>query len=247
MVVDDEPLAIEIMESYIDKIDHLELVKKCSNAIDAFSELQKTAIDIIFLDIQMPKLSGIDFLKSIKNPPKVVFTTAYRDYAIEGYELEVFDYLLKPISFERFLKVVSKLNHAMALQPQSASSSIEKLEKHNLSTGYKEELEKFIYVNMDKKMIKVALDEIYYIESLKDYVKIKTKSPKDLITHIQIGVLEEKLNKHHFLRIHRSFIINKSKIDFFTATDIGLAGIKLPIGRNYKNEVMKELEAEGGI
>lgn len=241
MIVDDEPLAIEIMESYINKIDHLELVKKCSNAIDAFSELQKTQIDVIFLDIQMPKLSGIDFLKTIKNPPKIVFTTAYREYALEGYELEVFDYLLKPIPFERFLKVVSKLNQSINVAVPQISNDKPTVEAAN---AVKEDPSNFIYVNVDKKMIKVNLDEIYYVESLKDYVKIKTKAPKDLITHMQIGVLDEKLQKHNFVRIHRSYLVNKSKIEFFTATDIGICGLEIPIGRNYKNEVIKALEAE---
>jgi len=246
MIVDDEPLAIEIMESYISRIEHLELVKKCSNAIDAFSELQKSPIDVIFLDIQMPKLSGIDFLKTIKNPPKIVFTTAYREYALEGYELEVFDYLLKPIPFERFLKVVSKLNQSTATTIPQITNTAEKSDLDNNASS-KDEPGKFIYVNVDKKMIKICLDDIYYIESLKDYVRIKTNAPKDLITHIQIGKLEDKLYKHQFIRIHRSFLINKSKIEFFTATDIGIAGVEIPIGRNYKNEVMKALEAEGQI
>jgi DNA-binding LytR/AlgR family response regulator len=247
MVVDDEPLAIEIMESFISRVDHLELVKKCSNAIEAFSELQKTQIDVIFLDIQMPKLSGIEFLKTIKNPPKVVFTTAYRDYAIESYELEVFDYLLKPIPFERFLKVVSKLNQSILSSTTVAQPSSPEKASIETSANAKEETGRFIYVNVDKKMIKVNLDEVYFVESLKDYVKIKTKATKDLITHMQIGVLEEKLQKHNFIRIHRSYLVNKSKIEFFTATDIGIAGLEIPIGRNYKNEVMKVLEAESGV
>ncbi|MFN0050131.1 MAG: LytR/AlgR family response regulator transcription factor [Cytophagales bacterium] len=245
MIVDDEPLAIEIMESYVDRIDQLELVKKCSNAIEAFSELQKSQVDVIFLDIQMPKLSGIDFLKTIKNPPKIVLTTAYREYALESYELEVFDYLLKPIPFERFLKVVSKLNQAVT-SVNSNQTSIERVELENLVHA-KDDLGLFIYVNVDKKMIKVNLDEVYYVESLKDYVKIKTKAPKDLITHMQIGVLEHKLQNHNFIRIHRSYLVNKAKIEFFTATDIGIAGLEIPIGRNYKNEVMRALQQDVGI
>ncbi len=245
MVVDDEPLAVEIMESYINRIDHLELVKKCNNAIEAFSELQKTQVDVIFLDIQMPKLNGIDFLKTIKNPPKVVFTTAYREYALDGYELDAFDYLLKPISFERFLKVISKLSQSAVVAPLQLQ---QQMPYQPLSTeSHQEEQGKHIFVNVDKKMIKVCFDDILYIESLKDYVKIKTKNSKDIITHMQIGVLEERLQKHGFIRIHRSFLVNISKIDFFTATDIGIAGLEIPIGRNFKNEVMKALESETGI
>lgn len=236
MVVDDEPLAIEVLESYIERIEHLELVKKCSNAIEAFSELQKTHIDVIFLDIQMPKLNGIDFLKTIKNPPKIVFTTAYREYAIDGFELDVFDYLLKPIPFERFLKVVSKLSQAPV-----AESIHHHAPKEAGFEPVSDESGKYIFVNVDRKMIKVCFEDILYIESLKDYVKIKSKNQKDIITHMQISVLEEKLQKHHFIRVHRSFLVNKSKIDFFTATDVGMGGIEIPIGRNYKHEVMKAL------
>jgi len=229
IIVDDEPLAIEVLESYADRISNLEIVATCKNAIKAFEILQKEQVDLIFLDIQMPKLTGIDFLKSLTKPPKVIFTTAYRDYAIQGYELDVVDYLLKPISFDRFLKAVGKV---FDVNSTSANESDTISEEND-----------YIYLKADKKMVKVRLHEILYIESLKDYVRVKT-SNKDVITHQKISYLEEKLPEECFMRIHRSFIVATKKIETYSATTIEVPGKELPIGRLYKQGVLDRLNSE---
>jgi DNA-binding LytR/AlgR family response regulator len=227
IIIDDEPLAIEIMESYVSKVEQLKLEGTFRNAVSAFTFLQQNSVDLIFLDIQMPKLSGIDFLKTLKNPPKVIFTTAFRDYAIEGFELEVADYLLKPIPFERFLKAVAKVLH----QPVTS---------HSPSNGKPESSDNYVYFKVDKKMIKTRMEDILFIESIKDYVKVRT-AEKEIITQQKISYLEESLPKEQFIRIHRSFIVNREKIDAYSATDVEVGKFHVPIGRNYKNDVMKVL------
>jgi DNA-binding LytR/AlgR family response regulator len=226
IIVDDEPLAIEILESYVSKIEQMKLAGTFRNAVSAFTFLQQNPVDLIFLDIQMPKLSGIEFLKSLKNPPQVILTTAYRDYAIEGFELEVVDYLLKPIPFERFLKAVGKVLH----QPASHPSPI----------GKADTAEDFVYFKVDKKMVKTRMAEILYIESIKDYVKVHT-ADKEIVTQQKISYLEESLPGDQFLRIHRSFIINRNRIDAYSATDVEIGKFRIPIGRNYKQDVIKVL------
>jgi len=228
IIVDDEPLAIEIVESYVNRIDQLQLQGSFRNAVQAFAYLQQHTVDLIFLDIQMPKLSGIDFLKTLKNPPKVIFTTAYRDYAIDGFDLEVIDYLLKPIPFERFLKAVAKVMHQ-----QSATVPATPAKKTEPSEDY-------VYFKVDKKMIKTKMAAVLYIESIKDYVKVRTDE-KEIITQQKISYLEESLPSQQFLRIHRSFIVNIDKIDAYSATDVEIGKHSIPIGRNYKNDVMKVL------
>ncbi|WP_422361278.1 LytR/AlgR family response regulator transcription factor [Reichenbachiella sp.] len=225
IIVDDEPLAIEVIESYVERIDSLELVGKFRNAIKAFDYIQSgEPVDLIFLDIQMPKLTGIEFLKTLTNPPKVIFTTAYREYALEGFELEVLDYLLKPISFDRFMKAVSKaLNQSKEVEISTSAEG-----------------DDFIFFKCDKKMIRVGLRDILYIESIKDYVKIKT-AEKEVVTHQKISVLETKLPANHFIRVHRSFIINIPKIESYSASEIELNNESIPVGRNYKVEVMDKL------
>jgi DNA-binding LytR/AlgR family response regulator len=227
IIVDDEPLAIEIMESYVSKVDQLKLAGTFRNAVSAFTFLQQNPVDLIFLDIQMPKLSGIDFLKTLKNPPKVIFTTAFRDYALEGFELEVADYLLKPIPFDRFLKAVAKVMH----QP----GAVVQTNQPRADTD-----DNYVYFKVDKKMVRTKMSDILYIESIKDYVKVRT-SEKEIVTQQKISYLEESLPKEQFLRIHRSFIVNRDKIDAYSATDIEIGKHHVPIGRNYKNDVMKLL------
>jgi DNA-binding LytR/AlgR family response regulator len=229
IIIDDEPLAIEIMESYVQKVEQLSLKGSFRNAVSAFSFLQQHPVDLIFLDIQMPKLTGIDFLKTLKNPPKVVFTTAYRDYAIEGFELEVVDYLLKPIPFDRFLKSVSRILQ----QPVNAPVL-------STSTQTAAMSDQALFFKVDKKMVKVNIQDILFIESVKDYVKVKT-TDKEIITQQKISYLEESLPGKNFLRIHRSFIVAINKIDAYSACDVEIGKTQLPIGRNYKNEVLKVL------
>src|SRR5688500_4562202 len=227
IIVDDEPLAIEIMESYVSKVDQLKLEGTFRNAVSAFTFLQQHPVDLIFLDIQMPKLTGIDFLKTLKNPPKVIFTTAYRDYALDGFELEVVDYLLKPIPFDRFLKAIGRVIQQPVLAPVK-------------NTPANESIDQPLFFKVDKKMVKVNVNDILYIESIKDYVKVKT-GEKEIVTQQKISYLEESLPKEQFLRIHRSFIVNRERIDAYSATDVEIGKIHVPIGRNYKNDVMKVL------
>jgi DNA-binding LytR/AlgR family response regulator len=228
IIVDDEPLAIEILESYVARIDDLELTGTFRNAIAAFTFVQQHHVDLIFLDIEMPKLSGIEFLKTLKHHPKVIITTAYRDYAIEGFELEVIDYLLKPIPFERFLKSVGKVLSSRA-DVAAVPSPVAQ--------------DSFIYFKVDKKMVKTKIADILYIESIKDYVKVRT-TDKEIITQQKISYLEESLPRTQFLRVHRSFIVNLDKIDAYTATDVEISKFKVPIGRNYKNDVIKVLSKQ---
>jgi len=226
IIVDDEPLAIEVIESHLKKFKEIDILARCNDAIEAFEILKNKSVDLIFLDIQMPQLTGLDFLKSLAKPPKVIITTAYREYALEGYELDVVDYLLKPISFERFMKAINKyyqcVNNSVII---SDNSSVQ---------------DSYIYVKADKKVIKILLKDIFYIESLKDYVQIYTIR-KSIVTKNQIGFLEEKLPADKFVRIHKSYIVSISRIDAFTSNTIEIKNKELPIGRSYKNLVLKTL------
>lgn len=236
MIVDDEPLALDVLETFIQRLDNLVLVCRCNNAVEAYNCLQSEHIDLLFLDIQMPKLTGIDFLKSLANPPKVIFTTAYRDYAVEGFELNAVDYLLKPIAFKRFLKAVSKVTapEPQAIQAAPAPASVQIAPA---GQGYQEA---FIYLKADKKMVKVMLSDILFIESLKDYIRVKTET-KEIISYQKISFLEEKLPTDKFLRIHRSFIVALDKIQAFSASAVDIGQTEIPIGRFYKNEVLQVL------
>ena len=230
IIVDDEPLAIEVIENHLQQFNDFEIIAKCSDAIQAFEIIKQKSVNLIFLDIQMPKITGIVFLKTIKNPPKVIITTAYRDYALDGYELDVVDYLLKPISFERFLKAINKFYQ---LQQND-------LIVMNTTDTSQQSDESFIYVRADKKVLKILLKDILMIESIKDYVQIHTIDRK-VITKNQISHFEEKLPPEKFVRIHRSYIVSISKITAFTSTMIEIGKEELPIGRSYKNGVIKTL------
>lgn len=227
LIVDDEPLAIEAIRIHIEKLDSLKLVADCTDAIQAFDILRNNRIDLLFLDIQMPEMTGLDFLKTLKNPPKVIFTTAYRDYAIQAFDLDVIDYLLKPISFERFMQAVNKYYESVPQDIITGKSSDPKIED-------------FFYVKAEKKNVKVRFDEITYIESMKDYVKIVCKS-KTVISKIMIGQLTDLLPESLFLRIHRSYIVYLPNIEAFSSISVEVPGKEIPIGRNYKNETLKTL------
>lgn len=229
LVVDDEPLAAGLIEKHIQQIPQLELVASCWNALKAFELLKKEQIDLIFLDIQMPVLNGIEFVKSLPNPPSIIFTTAYRDYAVESYELEVVDYLLKPITFTRFFKSINK--YLSRLEQNQPNSSIPVPTNNTPSDS-----EDFIYVNTNRKYVKVLFQEVFYIESLKDYVRIHTENQR-ITTKDKISEFVEKL-PNYFLRVHRSFIVNTQQIKAYTVNDIEIGDQEIPIGVSYKKEVM---------
>lgn len=228
LIVEDEPLAAEVLQDYVGMIPFLELVGVSGDAIFALQALEEKKIDLVFLDIHLPKLKGLDFIRTLKNPPKIIITSAYQDYALEGYELNVLDYLLKPIEFNRFVGAVTK-----ARQEIEAG----KLSSKPAATNERP----FLFFNVGKKKVKMFLDEILYIESLKEYIKI-VSGEKTLLTKFQLGQTEELLQNNNFLRIHRSFIVAKDKVDAFTATDVEIQGKLIPIGRSYKEQVYAELE-----
>jgi DNA-binding LytR/AlgR family response regulator len=231
LVIDDEPEAIEVLESYIQLVEHLELVAKCGDAMQAFQVLQTKKIDLIFLDIKMPKLLGTDFLRSLQNPPKVIFTTAYREYALDGFELNVVDYLLKPIPFDRFIKAVAKVT-----MNEDATESV------HIAENDSNDKKTFLYFRHERKMAKVMTNEILYVESLKDYIKIVTHSPKPLVVKQTISSVEEMLPETDFIRIHRSYIVAIDKIKSYTPTLIEIGGTELPVGRLFQKEVERALK-----
>lgn len=230
LIVDDEPLAIKVIESHISKIPNLEIVSACSNAVEAFDVLLTNHIDLVFLDVQMPEITGIDLLKSLKKAPAIIFTTAYRDFALEAYELDAIDYLLKPIAFERFFKSISKYyqwkgNDKLAVRRGESSNYAE---------------QSFIYVRSERKIVKVLLEEILFIESIKDYVKIHLND-EVIITREKISNLEEKLPENQFIRTHRSFLVASKSIKAFTAETVEIRNHEIPIGRTFKNSVLSFL------
>lgn len=231
LLVDDEPPALEILRTYIDATPMLEIAGECHHAMAAFEFIQNNPVDLIFLDINMPKLTGTDFLRALPSPPKVIFTTAHRDYAVDGFELGAIDYLLKPYSLDRFLRAVHR-----AINPE---------QKHGTTTSKEiltTENERFLYVRADRKMVKIMVDEIRYVESLKDYVRIFLPD-RQVITKQTITALEEMLPEHDFTRIHRSFIVAVNKIDSYNLNAVFIGKTELPVGPLYKHELARRLAA----
>jgi len=222
IIVEDEPLAVNIMKDHIQQIPFLELIAVCNDAISAMQKLNENKIDLMFLDLHLPKIKGLDFLSAIKNPPKVIITTAYHEFAVESYQYQVLDYLLKPIAFERFVSAVQK-----ALTTAKTESQI---------TNEPE----FLFFTVNKKRAKIQVQEILYIESQKENIKIVLKE-RTILTRHSISELEKTLSSD-FIRIHRSFIISKSKIDFFDSQSVDIQGVQIPIGRNYKDHIKSLLE-----
>ena len=227
LIVDDEPLAREAIKVYIEKMPELEVVDECENALQAMASLRKNPADLIFLDIEMPEIDGISFLQLLKNIPGVILTTAYRDYAVEAFDLNVIDYLLKPISFDRFVSALNKY-YERASKAVSAQSELTKKPGNYLN------------VKADRKTYKVEVSEIQYIESLKDYAKIVC-TDKSIITHDSLSNLEAFLCEYGFIRIHRSFLVAIDKIKSFDAESVFLENNELPISRSYKKAVMSIL------
>jgi DNA-binding LytR/AlgR family response regulator len=229
-VLDDEPLASDLLTDYVSRLPDLELVGVSNSPSQALMFLQQTQVDVIFLDIQMPRLSGFDLLRPLGYRPKVVFTTAFREYALESYEFDVLDFLVKPISFERFLQSVGKIYRFSqnAIAPQEAAA----LPK--VSREYQ-------YFKVDKEMVKLFLDDILWIESLKDYVRVHT-TMGPLVSYLRISYLEEKLPPDRFVRIHKSFIVSLDHIQAVSATYIRIDNEEIPIGRIYKAKLDKVLQ-----
>jgi len=233
LVIDDEQPSKDIIQKYIAGVESLELAGSCNNAVEALSFLQSNTVDLLFLDIQMPHILGTNFIRTLKNPPKVIFITAYRKYAVEGFELDAVDFLMKPISFDRFLKAVNKV---LELNLQKSLKEVDKPD------DTKEAAQPFLYFRSDRKMVKVLFNDILYIEGLRDYIRIYTTT-KTIVTKHQLASLQEMLPADAFLRIHRSYIVSVSKIDSYDADIIEIAKKELPIGRLFKHDVNKLLKA----
>lgn len=232
LIVDDEPPALDVLDLYIESVESLSLAARCENALQAFQVLQQQPIDLMFLDITMPKLIGTDFLRTLRNPPPVIITTAYQEYALDGYELDVVDYLLKPIAFERFLRAVGKVlktaHHSLPV------ALTEKEPSRHLEGG-------FLFFRADRKLVKVQTSDIQYVESLKDYVRIVTTTAKPLLVKQTISTLEAMLPADQFVRVHRSFIAAAAHISSYTPRHVEVGGQELPIGRLYQKDVERLL------
>jgi len=230
LLIDDEPPALKVLASHISNINGLEIVAQCRNAIEALDILHEKNVDVIFLDVKMPKILGTEFLKNLSHPPKVVFVTAYREYAVEGYELDAVDYMVKPVSFERFLKAVTKLKRLMGQETITQTHD------------YKPNPEAFVYLKVDKHMQKVLINEIVYIESWKDYIKVFLTTRKTLYVKQSISAMENLFSAHKFLRVHRSFIVSVNKISAYNGISVQVQSAEIPIGRLYKQAVMERLQ-----
>ncbi len=227
MVVDDEELARELLESHLSQLPGFELAASCASAIEASQLIKEQQIDLLFLDIEMPVLKGTDFYKNLQHKPKVIFTTAYRDYALDGFELDAVDYLLKPIVFARFFQAIERFNaqhssaHRKPSSPEAPST------------------EDYIFVRKDRKQVKVKLADILYVQGLKDYIQIHLNSGSHIIK-AGLGAFSESLGDQ-FIRVHRSYIVNSAKITAYTNNDIEIDQLEIPIGENYRRAVAKAL------
>lgn len=225
-IVDDEPLALSVIEQYLSKFPQFEVCGKSTDPVEALAQIKHHRPDLLFLDIQMPEITGLELIEAVRHKPEIIITTAYREFAVEGFELNVLDYLVKPIPFKRFVKAIDKfieqkLSHPVS--PESIDAS-------------------FIFVKADRKSIKVALDEILYVEGVKDYVKIVLPTQK-IITKVSIGNFFKDLpNKERFIQVHKSFIVAKNKINAYTAHDVEIGEVEIPIGRMYKEEFLREVD-----
>ena len=232
--MDDEPLALDIIESYISKLPFLKLVKTCSSATEAMQVLQQEQIDLMFLDIEMPELTGIQFLNILKQQPLIIFTTAYPDYALEGFNQDAVDYLLKPIPFDRFLKAVTKAQERLQGKGKATESSA-------TASAPAAPEQDFMFVKADYKTIRVDFKDILWIEGLKDYIIIQTKDQK-IITLLSMNKMMEKLPESKFMRVHRSFIVSLQKIDSIEKSRIRIGNKEIPIGEVYKENFLKWVE-----
>jgi len=236
IIVDDEPVARDILENHLAKIDAVKVVAGCKSAIEAFGIINSENVDLIFLDINMPEISGLSFARSINKNIKIIFTTAYREYAVDGFDLQAVDYLLKPISFERLLQAINK--YLDENKPVNIAGTEEIIHERS----------DYIFVRSDRKMIKINFSDIHFIESLSDYIKIHmapdSHRDKTVVTRETISNIEARLPKNDFIRIHRSFIVSIANIASFTNEYVEIKGNEIPISRSYKKEVLQKLEKE---
>ncbi|MGD8780525.1 MAG: response regulator transcription factor [Ignavibacteria bacterium] len=228
LAIDDEPLALNVIKEHCKKVNSINLIATYTNAIDAITEINNNKIDLIFLDIEMPKITGLEFIKSLSNPPLIIFTTAFPNHAIDGFELDAVDYLLKPISFEKFLKAVNKASIRLAAKKGDLFS------QNNKPAEY-------LFVKVDYSTVKVSFSEINYVEGLKDYIKIYTNE-KPIITKSTIKHMESKLPTELFVRVHKSYIISINKIDKIEYNHIIIGQTKIPIGLQFKDSFYEKID-----
>jgi len=226
LIIDDEPLAREGIANYVKEIDFLALIGQCENPIEASKLMGTHKIDLLFLDIQMPKINGIDFLKTLQNPPMVIITTAFPSYALEGFQLDVMDYLLKPITFQRFFKAANKAKEYFELTHKTEKVATEK--------------EGYFFIKCENKFEKIKIDEIYFIEGMQNYITLYTKEKKYL-TLLTLKSVEQKLSGHNFLRVHKSYIIAINKVDGMEGNELFICKNRIPVSRNYKEEVIEKV------
>lgn len=224
LIVDDEPIAIRVVRNHLQNFPNIEIAGECSNAIEALDFLMQKPVDLMFLDIQMPQITGLELIRNLQHPPLVIFTTAYRDFAVEAFDLDVVDYLLKPFSLARFAKSIGKFIQQMSEKNNGF---------HHPETNPTPE---YILIKADKKIYKIDLNDLVYLESMGDYVSVYTSTEK-ITTKERISNLYEKLPANQFLRIHRSYVVSIRRIDAILAGCIEIANKKLPVGRNYKEQV----------
>ena len=228
IIVEDEPLAAEVLTDYIQQVPFLDLAGTCSNVFEASALLDSTTVDLMFLDIHLPGMKGLDFLRSLTTSPAVILTTAYHEYAIQGYEFNVLDYLVKPIEFSRFLTAVKKIRQVNT-DPKEPVTTRER---------------KSLFFSVNKKKVRIFTDEISYIESLREYIKVVT-AQRTIITKMSLIQVEEMLSAEHFIRVHRSFIVAKDKIDSYTAVSVDIGDVEIPVGRNFKETLFTVLGDSG--
>lgn len=229
IIVDDEPVAREILENHLNRIEQVRVMASCKSAVEAFQAISSHPVDLVFLDIQMPEISGLSFARSVNRNLKIIFTTAYREYAVEGFDLRAVDYLLKPISFERLLQGIDKFLEEN--NPPSGETGRDVHDSHEDS----------MFVRSERKMMRVSFGDILFIESLSDYIKIHLENGKTLVTRDSISNVSAALPQEDFIRVHRSYIVNRHHIDSYTSDTIGMGKHEVPISRSYREEVMKKL------
>ncbi len=231
LIIDDEPIAIRVIKKHLSAFSNFVVISECNDAMEAMQVLSRDKIDLVFCDIQMPQITGVDFIRSLSHPPKVIFTTAYRDYAIEAFELNVIDYLLKPVSFERFAKAIGNFLELI---------SLEKPVKEKEDISQKEDIPEFIFLKADKKHYKIDLCNIHYFESLGDYVIVHI-TDKKIVTKERLGNLTENLPKNQFIQIHRGYVVSIAKIQSVGPGFVEIDKKKLSVGRNYKPQLLSLL------